>query len=32
MPQALTDRGLKNFTTEWSKAKLVVPSMEEAKS
>ncbi len=27
----LTDRGLENFIKDWEKAKLVVPSMEEAK-
>ncbi len=27
----LTDRGLENFIKDWKKAKLVVPSMEEAK-
>lgn len=27
----LTDRGLENFLKDWKKAKLVVPSMEEAK-
>ncbi len=27
----LTDRGLENFIKDWQKAKLVVPSMEEAK-
>ncbi len=27
----LTDRGLENFVKDWEKAKLVVPSMEEAK-
>ncbi len=27
----LTDRGLENFINDWKKAKLAVPSMEEAK-
>ncbi len=27
----LTDRGLENFIKDWQKAKLAIPSMEEAK-